>query len=77
MTAPFVLMHLSGDDACGQPAYLLRRRPEPGDRALSTDVLELSGQPVGAMAPMLCGSCGQWLEAPLNTGDVVPRETSA
>ena len=52
--APYLLVH--GD--CGRPAFLLLRKPNPGDLLRSSDILQIDGAPMVPGTPCVCGSCG-------------------
>ncbi len=51
---PYVLIHRE----CGQPAFLLRRKPNAGDLFASADAAHLDGTPMESCSPVVCESCG-------------------
>lgn len=69
---PYAMMHTAGPkNPCGGLAWLMRRKPQPGDIMASSDAAHLDGRP---MEPdcMRCDSCGEivwphtWHIVPIN-----------
>lgn len=54
---PFVFVH----EACGNPAFLLARKPRSGEPRASKDARHLDGSPIAVGEACVCGSCNATL----------------
>lgn len=56
--------------SCGNPAFLLTKRPEYGGQAQSCNAMHLDGRPVAYGSRCLCDSCNQPLVGPLESRNI-------
>lgn len=58
------------DDGCGKVAFLIRRKPQPGEPLTTKECTKPDGAPIKSGDPIQCYSCGERLELPVKTKNV-------